>query len=376
MVSSRFAQDPWVIVPRRQGNLPFRQDTPAGTAGAHMEGIRLADGRVVVVHGTGSVRAHLAELLTRDGYSVESIDSTYRCMARVVDDPADLVILGLAGLADVELELIASLREEEAAPRILVLFPQSLRELAARALSLGADAYLLEPFYTTELQRVAASLLQTPRAATPPVLAAAPARADALQHLAHEVAHAINNPLQILSLMLDNKDIKKAEILKGLPPQLERIEQVVALLREFGAVSRGDPKRVQAEPAARRAGEAAGVRIEAHNVPAARVDEANYTTALTALFQAIQDRVGDDTSLVAQQSGGGGEVTVRLTVASDAFGDETIDDLENAVFVVGPERRILPGLALPRLLLEESGGRLEIDSQGDDVTFRATVPSA
>ncbi len=340
-----------------------------------MEGIRLAGGRVVVVHGTGSVRAHLAELLTRDGYSVESIDSTYRCMARVVDDPADLVILGLAGLADVELELIASLREEEAAPRILVLFPQSLRELAARALSLGADAYLLEPFYTTELQRVAASLMQTSRAAPPQVLPA-PGRADALQHLAHEVAHAINNPLQILSLMLDNKDIKKAEMLKGVPPQLERIEQVVALLREFGAVSRGDPKRVQAEPAARRAGEAAGVRIEAHNVPAARVDEANYTTALTALFQAIQDRVGDDTSLVAQQSGGGGEVTVRLTVASDAFGDETIDDLENAVFVVGPERRILPGLALPRLLLEESGGRLEIDSQGDDVTFRATVPSA
>ena len=340
-----------------------------------MEGFRLAGGRVVVVHGTGSVRAHLAELLTRDGYSVESIDSTYRCMARVVDDPADLVVLGLAGLADVELELIASLREEEAAPRILVLFPQSLRELAARALSLGADAYLLEPFYTTELQRVAASLMRGPAVAAPAVQPP-PSRADALQHLAHEVAHAINNPLQILSLLLGKKGVKKEEIVEGIPPQLERIEQVVGLLREFGAVSPGDARTVDAEPAARRAAEAAGVAIEAHNVPAAHVDEANYTAALTALFKAIQDRVGEGTSLVAQQSGGGGEVTVRLTVAADAFGDETIEHLEDAVFVIGSERRILPGLALPRLLLEEFGGRHEVDSQGDDVTFRATVPSA
>jgi len=341
----------------------------------------LAGGRVVVVHGTGSVRAHLAELLTRDGFSVESIDSTYRCMARVVDDPADLVVIGLAGLADVELELIASLCEEEHAPRILVTFPPSLREMASRALSMGADAYLLEPFYTTELQRVAASLLHTPEVAPPQVAPAPPVTpalpgADALQHLAHEVAHAVNNPLQILRLLLDKKGVTKKEIEEGVPPQVERIEQVVGLLREFGAVGRGDPQSVAVEAAARRAGEAVGVRVESHNVPAARVDEANYTTALTALFRAIADRVGKDAALVARQSGGGGEVTVRLSVAAEAFGTEAIDDLENAIFVVGPERRILPGLALPRLLLEESGGRLEVDSHGDVVTFRATVPSA
>jgi len=334
----------------------------------------LAGGRVIVVHGTGTVRAHVAELLTRDGYSVESVDSTYRCMARMVDDPADLVVLGLSGLADIELELIPSLLEEESPPRILVMFPQSLRERASHALSLGADTYLLEPFYTTELQRMVASLLQGSPVVAPRIVGAT--QPEALQRLAHEVAHAINNPLQIVQLLLDKKNVTKKEIEEGLPAQLERIEQVVGLLRDFGAAGPGQPRRVAAGPPAQRAAEATGIEIQAADVPAARVDEANYTAALTTLFQAVRQRTKSDTPLVARQTGEAGEVTVRLTVAADALGDEELDSLDESVFVVGPERQILPGLALARILLEESGGRLEIEREGNDVTFRASVPSA
>jgi DNA-binding response OmpR family regulator len=339
-----------------------------------LEGFRVADGRVIVVHNTSSVRAHLAELLTREGYSVESIDSTYRCVARAVDDPADLVVIGLSGLADVELELIPALRQEENPPRILVSFPQSLREMAARALSMGADGYLLEPFYADELKRIAATLLAP--APAPEAAPATPARPspEALQRLAHEVTHAINNPLQIVRLLLDKKNVTKKEIEDGLPPQLERIDQVLELLRDFGAVGPGQPRRVPAGPPAQRAAEATGVKLEAGDVPAARVDEANYTTALTALFQAVQRRV--TTSLVAQQSASGGEITVRLTIAADAFGPEELDALAESVFVVGPEREILPGLALSRMLLEDAGGRLEVRRSASEVTFRAIVPAA
>lgn len=333
----------------------------------------MADGRVIVVHGTSSVRAHLAELMTREGYSVESIDSTYRCVARAVDDPADLVVIGLAGLAEVELELIPALCQEKDAPRILVTFPQSLREMAARALAMGADTYLLEPFYVEELKRVTTTLLSP--TAEPPKDAPAPKPSpEAMQRLAHEVTHAINNPLQIVRLLLDKKNVTKKEIEEGLPPQLERIEQVLELLREFGAAGPGQPRRVPAGPPAQRAAEATGVELQAGDVPAARVDEANYTTALTALFQAVQRRV--TTSLVAQQSARGSEISVRLTIAADAFGPDELDALDAAVFVVGPEREILPGLALSRMLLEETGGRLEINRSGSEVTFRAIVPTA
>ena len=93
-------------------------------------------------------------------------------------------------------------------------------------------------------------------------------------------------------------------------------------------------------------------------------------------FQAVQERVEPGLTLTAEQSGDKGEVTVRLTVSEDAFRNEDVEELDGSVFVVGPERRILPGLALPRMLLEEAGGRLEIDRSGGDVTFRASVPSA
>jgi len=333
----------------------------------------VADGRVLIVHGTSSVRAHMAETLTREGYSVESIDSTYRCVARAVDDPADLVVIGLAGLADVELELIPALGQEENPPRILVTFPPSLREIAARSLSMGADTYLLEPFYPDELKRLAATLLKPAAAPDAPSAPAKPSP-EALKRLAHEVTHAINNPLQIVRLLLDKKNVTKKEIEDGLPPQLERIEQVLELLRDFGAAGPGQPRRVAAEPPARRAAEATGVELQSSAVPAARVDEANYTTALTALFEAVQRRV--TTSLVAQQSAKGDEITVRLTIAADAFGPEELDALDDSVFVVGREREILPGLALSRMLLEDSGGRLEIHRSAAEVTFRAIVPTA
>jgi DNA-binding response OmpR family regulator len=314
------------------------------------------------------------EVLTREGYSVEAIDSTYRCMARVVEDPADLVVLGLAGISDVELELVPALREERNAPRIVVIFPPSLREMAARALSMGADTYLLEPFYSTELQRVVASLLEP--AGAPPLRALPAPQTGALQQLAQEVAHAVNNPLQIVRLLLDKKNVTKKELEEGLPPQLDRIEQMIALLREFGAYGPGKPRRVPAEPPVQRAAEAAGILVRARGVPAAHVDEAHYTAALTALFCAVQERADPDSQLIAEQSGDGDEVTVRLTVSEDAFGGEELGDLEGSVFVVGPERSIRPGLALPRMLLEEAGGRLEIDRSGGDVTFRASVPTA
>ncbi|MHC4939047.1 MAG: ANTAR domain-containing protein [Planctomycetota bacterium] len=318
-------------------------------------------GRVVVVHGTGSVRAHVGDLLTRDGYSVESLDSTYRCMARVVDEPADLVVLGLAGLAEVELELIPALREETDAPRILVTFPAAQRETASRALAMGADAYLLEPFYAGELLRLASSLLATPES-PPSVEVADP---EPLRRLAREVAHAVSNPLQVVRLLLEKRNVTKKEIEEGLPPQLERVDEVVGRLRTFGSTEAGPASRAEAEELAARAADAAGVKLESSGHTIIRVDEAMYRAGLEALFAALLER---QPKLSATMKDG----VLRVPVNEDAFEGEEPLRLGDAIFVVGAERELRSGLALTRWLLEEQGGKLSIEHEGAAYVFRVS----
>ncbi|MEM8882770.1 MAG: hypothetical protein AAGD14_01720 [Planctomycetota bacterium] len=325
----------------------------------------MTGGRVVVVHTTGSVRAHLGELLTREGYSVESLDSTYRCMARVVDDPADLVVVGLAGLAESELELIPALREESEPPRILVTFPPSLREVASDALTRGADAYLLEPFYGSELVRLTASLLQN--GAAPPATPETITDPEPLRKLAREVAHAVNNPLQVARLLLEKKNVTKKELEEGVPEQLARVEDVVGRLRTFGATESGPRSRADLNDLARAAAAEVGIELTAEGRAPVLVDEAMARAALEALFATVKERVED---CKAEASNG----HVRLAVDATAFEDDDIRTLTDAVFVVDPQRGLRAGLALPRWLLEEQGGSLAIDTEGAALVFRASLP--
>jgi len=323
--------------------------------------------RIVVVHGEGSMRAHLGELLTREGYSVESLDSTYRCMARVVDEPADLVVLGLAGLADVELQLIAALAEERKPPRILVTFPASLREFASRALAAGADAYLLEPFYAPELSRLASSLL---RPAEPAPAPAPPRRSpEPLRRLAREVAHAVNNPLQVVRLLLEKKSVTKKELEEGLPPQLARVDEVIGRLRSFGAMQSGATKEVEAEEVARAAAANAGIEIETSGRTRVRVDETMYRAGLEALFAALLERDGTIAATMAD-----GEV--KVAVDAGKFEGEEPLELVDAVFVVTDGRELRSGLALPRWMLEEQGSGLVVTREGERYLFRATAPAS
>jgi len=128
----------------------------------------VATGRVLLVHESVGTRALLTDLLVQEGLNVEAVDSTYACMARFVDEPADLVVMGLADVHEAELEIIPALKKEERAPRVLVLFPSPRRDLAVRALGKGADGYVLEPFYrdevvgaTSEMLTVRADLTET-----------------------------------------------------------------------------------------------------------------------------------------------------------------------------------------------------------------------
>lgn len=326
----------------------------------------MAQRRVLIVHGSAGMRSSMTELLAREGLRVEALDSTFRCIGRFVDEPADLVILGLAGLDEAELDLVPALKAEDRSPRILLTFPGPRRDLAVRALEKGADGYLMEPFYSSELVSVVRGQLGPHAAAAPPAR---------LPDLAREVAHAINNPLQILTLLLQREKVTKKELTDALPGPIERIRTVVGLLREFGSVPDARIEEADAAPIAREAAAAVGARLEGPDAAPARIDPATYAAALRSLLAALRARAGERGELALKLQVEADAVALRAPAPAPPTDGEKTEDLLDAVFVVDPERAVLPGLALPRLLLEGQGGSLTLE-EGELVARvpRHTVP--
>jgi DNA-binding response OmpR family regulator len=326
----------------------------------------VATGRVLVVHESGATRSLLSALLTGEGLQVEALESWYESMARFVDEPADLVLLGLMGVQEPELELITALKREERPPRILVTFPSPLRDLGVRALARGADGYVFEPFYGDELVGIVRGQLS---------LVAPAEGAEALAQLAQEAAHAIGNPLQVLTLLLQKERVTKKELMTGIPEHLARIEAVVGHLRAFGAVGDARPERRDVRPLVERAAADAGFGYDTQAVPLAQVDVTLYADAVAALFEAAATRA-EGAELTVHLVAEDDAVALRLPVPRTAFADEETAKLLDAVFAVHPDRKVYPGFARVRLMLERQGGSLSVEQKGKELILVARVPSA
>jgi DNA-binding response OmpR family regulator len=320
----------------------------------------LATGRILLVHESAGTRAMLSDLLAREGLVVDAVDSTYACMDRFVDEPADVVVVGLADVDEEELDLIPALKHEERAPRVLVTFPGPRREMAVRALGKGADGYVLEPFYRDEVLGLVRGQL----------VARESGPYYALSHLAREVAHAVNNPLQVVALLLAKEKVTRQELLKGIPEQTSRIEAVIRHLREFGAIPPARPETVDA----RQLAEAAGIGLEPGEAATARVDAANFSAALAALREALAARTkgGVRGRLATERDA----LALRCAVPAAALEGEDVTALLDSVFVVAPTREVLPGLARARALLEGQQGSLSVEKEADRLLFVVRVPRA
>jgi DNA-binding NarL/FixJ family response regulator len=342
----------------------------------------VAWGRVLVVHESGATRALLSDLLTQEGLRVEGVETTYQAMVRQVDDPAELVILGLGGLDERELEFIPTLRREDPPPKVLVTFASPRRDLAVTALTMGATGYALEPFYGNEIVGLVRGQL---RGETP-----AGANADAagphalIARLAHEIAHSIGNPLQIASLLLEKDKVTKRELTDGLPPNLARIDAVVRHLRGFANVpaaqtTAGDPVPVVATAAAKAnvtvEGAGAGAGAGA-GVPDARFDPALLAEALDGVFAAVRARMDPAAPLSARLDADGDTVRLRLDLPRATFSGETLADLTTLPFSVRGDRDVLPSLARPRALIDAMGGSLALEQRGERVVVAVRLSRA
>jgi len=111
--------------------------------------------RIVVVDDEPGVGAAVREVLTADGYAVETPGDARAALPDLIRAVPDLVILdvGMPGMSG--WELCAILRRQSTTRGVPILFLTGRQELKDRitAMQLGGSDYLAKPFGADELRR-------------------------------------------------------------------------------------------------------------------------------------------------------------------------------------------------------------------------------
>jgi two-component system, NtrC family, nitrogen regulation response regulator NtrX len=100
---------------------------------------------ILIVDDEPGVRAALGGVLRDEGYSVEAVESGEACLARLVSDAFDVILLdvwmpGLDGL-----ETLQRLRERQVDAQVVVISGHGNVESAVRAIKLGAFDFVEKP---------------------------------------------------------------------------------------------------------------------------------------------------------------------------------------------------------------------------------------
>jgi signal transduction histidine kinase len=192
----------------------------------------------MLLHDDEPTLALIRRVVEDAGFSVSVVQSAFKAVTTGAPS-ARFVVLGVSAVDERDMEVVSALRSRSPDAFILALFPAALRERAALALTLGADASLPEPFYPGELAAIARRVAQRLASADAALEAgasrsAAPSvRAGVVEQLAAGVAHSIRNPLQILELQLSSADADGTVDAPGMREQFQRIANVVDGLAKF-----------------------------------------------------------------------------------------------------------------------------------------------
>jgi signal transduction histidine kinase len=236
----------------------------------------------------------MEDALSHEGFLVSVAHDVFSAVSRHAAAPADAAVLSLASMEDRDVDVFRFLRDQHPSLYLVASFPPDRREMAVKALATGADAYLLEPFYLGEfldLVRRGLGRLPPPEAAP----AAAPSRSadGGLDRLSGAVAHAINNPLQIMKLLLPDKPVADA---REFQHEIDRIHAVANGLRTFSrrrdfAPRLGcDVNRVVRSGAEDAVPGLAGIEFGSGELPPIESDEAQLRTAFAIYATLAQIR--------------------------------------------------------------------------------------
>jgi CheY-like chemotaxis protein len=167
------------------------------------------------------------------GYRVRTAAEPFEGTARFIEAPPDLVLLSLTDFGSRDMGFLRTVRRRAPTCRVVLLVPEGRRETARRALKAGADVWIPEPFHTEELE----ALVQALVAPADGVLDLQGEGGRAVRVLAREVAHAVNNPLQVLRLLGEEGSLPEgtADTLVG---QVDRVRHVMRILEGFAKLKR------------------------------------------------------------------------------------------------------------------------------------------
>lgn len=129
--------------------------------------------RLLVVDDMADTRRLVVSALSRQGFIVEEADSGAAALALVADHRPDLVLLDINMPGMSGLEVMTQLRHIHSLP-VILLTGRDEENDRVLGLELGADDYVVKPFYLRELVARTRSVLRRAQAPAPAAAAVAP----------------------------------------------------------------------------------------------------------------------------------------------------------------------------------------------------------
>ncbi|MGE0191633.1 MAG: hypothetical protein AB7T63_06275 [Planctomycetota bacterium] len=319
--------------------------------------------------GDAALRRHVAAALGELGLLVHMAREPYGGMAAFLAEPTELVVVSLRGFRKRDLGFLRTLREQAPDARVLLLVPASRRQVAARALDAGGDATVVEPYDPGELVAAVRALWR--RSTATGERKGETGTGPGVAQLAAEVAHAINNPLQVLSLHLENglgTGGGGTRVGSEAAAALARVRDVTSWLASYGGLGR--PQRTRVDVAAlldealeeeRKAGRLAPELDGLGEQAPADVDAVQVRTALRAALALLAGASPARPAPVLARASRQGR-TVRLALLAPAADRALLvhPDVEGVVLTQDTTRVPMPGLALPRAVAEAHGGSVAL----------------
>jgi DNA-binding response OmpR family regulator len=319
---------------------------------------------ILVIQRESPTRDSVVDALLQQGYEARFVPDVFSAVSEVTVQSADGIVLDLAGLAESDVEVVRHLRRHCPEAPVILVFPPSKRDLAARGLALGADAYLPEPFYMEEL-------LALLRRTTEPVASRpVPDLEFALvTRLFQEAAHELNNPLQIIQGLLDLDESVSRE---DLVSPVSRIREVARLLVELGQLATPEPTPVPVgallEEVALRQAEPPDLEVETD-----RLVLGHRSVLSTVLDGLLRRARGDTEGLVFAtcrdvETDGETAVAIRIEGPAPAESDLPARRADRSQWTLF--------LAFCDLVARTHRGRLEIEERSDGgAVYRLVLPS-
>ncbi|MBW3615930.1 MAG: response regulator transcription factor [Actinobacteria bacterium] len=152
--------------------------------------------RVLVVDDMADTRRLVATALSREGFEVVQAENGEVALAMVGEQRPDLVLLDINMPGISGLDVMTELRVRHGIPVILLTGRDEESDRVV-GLELGAEDYIVKPFYVKELAARARAALRRAKAAAPPAAPAAAAQVlefgPLVIHLAEREVHLAGN---------------------------------------------------------------------------------------------------------------------------------------------------------------------------------------